>query len=99
MKHRQQLNGRPPGRLFSLSLCKPSDSSIPQNIPEPGTASDVGRVVSVRNREGFLLEKTMTALCLTLLFWAVFFGGPIVGKGARLSGDVGTISKAQPQPR
>jgi hypothetical protein len=33
----------------------------------------------------------MTALCLAVLFWAVFFGGPIVGMGARLSGDLGKV--------
>jgi hypothetical protein len=40
-----------------------------------------------------LLEKTMTALCLAVLFWAVFFGGPIVGKGARLSGDLAKVAR------
>jgi hypothetical protein len=45
-----------------------------------------------KNGEGFLLEKTMTALCLAVLFWAVF-GGPIVGKGARLSDDLGKVAR------
>ena len=39
-----------------------------------------------------MTEKVVTALCLALLFWAVLFGGPMVGKGGRLSGDVGRVA-------
>jgi len=43
--------------------------------------------------EGSLTEKVVTALCLAFLFWAVLFGGPMVGKGGRLSGDAGKIAR------
>jgi hypothetical protein len=39
-----------------------------------------------------LNEKVVTALCLAFVM-AVLFGGPMVGKGGRLSGDVGKVAR------
>jgi hypothetical protein len=40
-----------------------------------------------------LTEKVVTALCLAFMLWAVWFSGPMVGKGGRLSGEPGRVAQ------
>jgi hypothetical protein len=46
-----------------------------------------------QKREGSLTEKVVTALCLAFMLWAVWFSGPMVGKGGRLSGEPGRVAQ------